>query len=108
MNRAVKKALMLVAGWTFMVLGVVGLFLPFMQGILFIMIGLTILSGEYVWAHHLLSRVRARFPKIAIFSDRAQQKASGWIRRRRPPVARRASPRVPTTCRAHPGSRPTG
>jgi len=81
MNRAVKKALMLVAGWTFMVLGVVGLFLPFMQGILFIMIGLTILSGEYVWAHHLLSRVRTRFPKIAIFSDRAQQKASGWMRR---------------------------
>ncbi len=81
MNRAVKKALMLVAGWTFMVLGVVGLFLPFMQGILFIMIGLTILSGEYVWAHHLLCRVRTRFPKIAIFSDRAQQKASGWMRR---------------------------
>jgi len=81
MNRAVKKALMLVAGWTFMVLAWLALFLPFMQGILFIMIGLTILSGEYVWAHHLLSRVRTRFPKIAIFSDRAQQKASGWMRR---------------------------
>jgi uncharacterized membrane protein YbaN (DUF454 family) len=81
MNRAVKKALMLVAGWTFMVLGVIGLFLPFMQGILFLMIGLTILSGEYVWAHHLLNKVRSRFPRIAIFSDRAQQKATGWMRR---------------------------
>jgi len=29
----------------------------------------------------LLSKVRARFPRIAIFSDRAQQKASGWMRR---------------------------
>jgi uncharacterized membrane protein YbaN (DUF454 family) len=81
MNRTVKKALMLVAGWTFMVLGVIGLFLPFMQGILFLMIGLTILSGEYVWAHHLLNKVRSRFPRIAVFSDRAQQKATGWMRR---------------------------
>jgi len=81
MNRSVKKALALVIGWAFMVLGVIGLFVPFLQGILFLMIGLTILSTEYVWAHHLLSRVRSRFPKIAIFSDRAQQKASGWMRR---------------------------
>jgi len=81
MTRGVKKALALVAGWTFIVLGVIGLFLPFMQGILFLMIGLTILSSEYVWAHHLLTKVRARFPRIAIFSDRARVKATGWMRR---------------------------
>ena len=81
MTRGVKKALALVAGWTFIVLGVIGLFLPFMQGILFLMIGLTILSSEYVWAHHLLTKVRARFPRIAIFSDRARAKATGWMRR---------------------------
>jgi uncharacterized membrane protein YbaN (DUF454 family) len=76
-----KKAFALVAGWTLIVLGVIGLFLPFMQGILFLMIGLTILSSEYVWAHHLLTKVRARFPRIAIFSDRAREKATGWMRR---------------------------
>ncbi len=81
MNVAVKKALALIAGWAFIVLGVVGLFLPLMQGVLFIMIGLTILSGEYVWAHHLLSKVRNRFPRIARLSDRAREKASGWLRR---------------------------
>ena len=81
MTRGVKKALALVAGWTFIVLGVIGLFLPFMQGILFLMIGLTILSSEYVWAHHLLTKVRARFPRIAIFSDQAREKATGWMRR---------------------------
>jgi uncharacterized membrane protein YbaN (DUF454 family) len=81
MTRGVKKALALVAGWTFIVLGVIGLFLPFMQGILFLMICLTILSSEYVWAHHLLTKVRARFPRIAIFSDRAREKATGWMRR---------------------------
>ncbi len=81
MTRAVKKALVLVIGWAFMVLGVIGLFVPIMQGILFLMIGLTILSSEYVWAHHLLTKVRERFPRIAMFCDRAREKATGWMRR---------------------------
>ena len=81
MNRSLKKVVAPVIGWAFMVLGVVGLFVPFLQGILFMMIGLTILSTEYVWAHHLLTKVRTRFPRIAIFSDRAQKTATGWMRR---------------------------
>ena len=31
-------------------LGVIGLFLPLLQGVLFLLIGLFILSTEYVWA----------------------------------------------------------
>jgi len=85
MTRGVKKAFALVVGWAFIVLGVIGLFLPFMQGILFLMIGLTVLSSEYVWAHDLLTKVRTRFPRIAIFSDRAIEKASGWMRHVYPP-----------------------
>jgi uncharacterized protein len=81
MTFTVKKALALVAGWAFIVLGVVGLFIPLMQGMLFLMIGLTILSGEYVWAHHLLTKVRGRFPRIARASDHAQEKATNWMRR---------------------------
>jgi uncharacterized membrane protein YbaN (DUF454 family) len=81
MTRSVKKAVALLVGWAFIVLGIVGLFLPIMQGILFLMIGLTILSSEYVWAHHLLAKVRARFPRIATMSDRAREKATSWWRR---------------------------
>ncbi|HUM05609.1 MAG TPA: PGPGW domain-containing protein [Terriglobales bacterium] len=81
MKQTVKKVVAIVVGWVFIVLGVIGLFLPIMQGILFIIIGLTILSTEYVWAHHLLSKLRARFPKIAVYSDRARDKAAGWVRR---------------------------
>lgn len=81
MNRAVKKALVLVVGWIFILLGIAGLFLPVLQGILFLMIGLIILSSEYVWAHHLLAKVRARFPKIADTADRAKEKARRWLRR---------------------------
>jgi len=81
MKQTVKKVTAIVAGWVFIVLGVIGLFLPIMQGILFIIIGLTILSTEYVWAHHLLTKLRSRFPKIASYSDRARDKATYWVRR---------------------------
>lgn len=81
MTRAIKRALVLVVGWAFIVLGVAGLFLPVLQGILFLLIGLIILSTEYVWAHHLLGRVRARFPKIAETADQAKAKAAHWLER---------------------------
>jgi len=79
-NRNVKRLLLLVVGWIFILFGIVGLFLPVLQGILFILIGLTILSTEYVWAHHLLAKLRQRFPKIAHAADHANAKAAGWLR----------------------------
>jgi uncharacterized membrane protein YbaN (DUF454 family) len=81
MTRAVKKALVLVVGWGFILLGIAGLFLPVLQGILFLMIGLVILSTEYVWAHHLLAKMRSRFPKATEAADRAREKAMHWLRR---------------------------
>jgi len=41
-------------------LGVAGLFLPFLQGILLLMIGLTLLSRDSQYAHRLLTWLRAR------------------------------------------------
>ena len=78
MKAQIKRAGLLVAGWLFIVLGVIGLFLPIMQGALFIFIGLLILSSEYVWAHKLLQNLRARFPRIAKLLDAAELKARGW------------------------------
>jgi uncharacterized protein len=72
----VKKVLWLMAGWAFILVGIVGLFVPFFQGVLCLMIGLIILSSEYVWAHKLLGKVRQRFPKIAGLADRMKDKAA--------------------------------
>jgi uncharacterized protein len=58
-------------GWSFLLLGIAGLFLPVLQGVLFILIGLTILSTEYAWAHRWLTRLRGRFPKVGASADRA-------------------------------------
>ena len=79
MNRHAKRILVVVVGWVFILFGVIGLFLPVLQGVLFILIGLAILSTEYVWAHHLLTKLRQRFPKIAGATDHASSKAADWL-----------------------------
>jgi uncharacterized membrane protein YbaN (DUF454 family) len=67
-----KKAILLIFGWGFILLGVIGLFLPILQGVLFLLIGLLILSSEYVWAHRLLLKIRNHFPAVARRWDEAQ------------------------------------
>jgi len=76
-----KRIVLLIVGWGFMVLGVVGLFLPFLQGILFLLIGLFILSSEYIWAHRLLTKLRERFPGLSRQANRAAERAGAWVRR---------------------------
>ncbi len=81
MNRHTQRILISITGWAFILLGIVGLFLPILQGVLFILIGLVILSSEYVWAHHLLRRIKERFPKLGHVADQAAEKAKAWMRR---------------------------
>ena len=81
MKTYTKRILVLIAGWGFIVLGILGLFLPVLQGVLSLFVGLIILSSEYVWAHRLLSRLRERFPRIGHTADLAAEKASPWLRR---------------------------
>jgi len=83
MKRHLKRLGVLLLGWGFILVGFVGLFLPVLQGILFLLIGLFILSTEYAWAHHLLQKIKARFPRIATQFDRARERAAHWLRRGR-------------------------
>ena len=65
MNPGFKRIGIRCLGWTFIVLGIVGLFLPILQGVLFLLIGLGLLSNSSSWAARLLHRLRERFPGIA-------------------------------------------
>ena len=78
-----KRIIRLTVGWTFIVLGVLGLVLPFLQGILFIAIGLAIIAPEYQWAQDRLDWLRERFPQVASGFDRAQERAESMISRLR-------------------------
>ena len=50
----------IIGGFALLVLGVIGLFLPFLQGIAFIVLGLLLLSREYHWARRLLDWVKRK------------------------------------------------
>lgn len=58
----VKRVALIVAGWALLLLGTIGLFLPVLPGVLFLFIGLSILSVEYEWARRWFTALRRRFP----------------------------------------------
>lgn len=68
-------------GWCFLILGLLGLFLPFLQGILFILVGLYLLSTEYYWAERIFFKVKRRFPKLARTLEVAKAKAKNILQR---------------------------
>jgi len=58
-KRIAWRVLRLTAGWLLIVVGIIGLVVPVLQGILFILSGLAVLSTESRWARALLDRFSA-------------------------------------------------
>ena len=76
MKKTITRVLVLILGWALILLGIIGLFVPILQGILFILLGLLVLSRESVWARSSLHKMRLRFP----MADRAMRR---WQRKLR-------------------------
>lgn len=72
-----RRYAILATGWMFVVLGVLGLFLPFLQGILFLVVGLIVLSSQSPWAARRLQRFLDTYPA----ADRLHSQAEGTVRR---------------------------
>jgi hypothetical protein len=53
-----RKAL----GWSFLTLGVLGCVLPFLQGFLFLALGVFVLRDQYLWAANRWAWVQGRWP----------------------------------------------
>lgn len=58
-----RRVGILTLGWILILLGIVGLALPVLQGVLLILLGLLVLSRESHWAGRQLARLRRRFPR---------------------------------------------
>jgi uncharacterized membrane protein YbaN (DUF454 family) len=58
----VKRVALIAAGWSLLLLGAIGVFLPILPGALFLLVGLSILSVEYEWARRWVTALRHRFP----------------------------------------------
>lgn len=93
MRRAIRRYTILTLGWIFIFLGILGLFLPVLQGILFLCIGFLLLSSESARVRLLIMRLGRRYPKFRAALTAAKGKAREWRLRirlgRRPPQSGR-------------------
>jgi uncharacterized protein YqgC (DUF456 family) len=75
------RLVMLGLGYGFLALGVVGLFLPILQGVLLILVGLLILARHAGWAGRALDRLKRTHPKAAALIEQAEAIADRWVHR---------------------------
>ena len=76
--RALKIALAIVL----IPLGVVGLFVPVLQGVLFLLIAVALLSNEVPWLARFQDKVKARHPELWRRVDAKKDRALQWLRAR--------------------------
>ena len=75
MRKKIKRGFVLVAGITFIGLGLVGLVLPFLQGILFLAIGLILLSLWSPKMREFIDRHTVKYPKM----HKIVRDVEGWV-----------------------------
>ncbi len=77
--------MLLTLGWIFLLLGVAGLFLPVLQGILFLLVGVYLLSLGSARARLLRQRARRwlrnRYPDKVGQLEAWEAKAMAWLKR---------------------------
>ncbi|HEY8612325.1 MAG TPA: PGPGW domain-containing protein [Roseomonas sp.] len=73
-----------VLGWSFLVLGVLGCVLPFLQGVLFLALGVFVLRDQHLWAANRWAWVQGRWPgavsRIESMEGTVSARVSGWGR----------------------------
>ena len=84
-RRNLKRLIFVVLGWIFIVLGVAGLFLPILQGLLFLFVGVSLLSLGSPRMRLMRQRLGQRYPPIR----RGEEKARAWLKRQRQRIGRR-------------------
>ncbi len=62
MKRDARHYIMLSVGWFFIILGILGLFLPILQGILFLAIGMVILSRRSPRVRLMIRKLAKKYP----------------------------------------------
>ncbi len=80
-RRKVRQWSILTIGWVFVVLGIVGLFLPLMQGVLFMVIGLVLLSAVSPRARLATQRIRRRWPRTGARIDAIRRRTNRILNR---------------------------
>jgi len=77
-TKQIGRVAVLVIGWALVAVGVVGLFVPVLQGVLFIMLGLYLLSRESRVARGWLQKLRRRYPKTHAKVQQIKDTVKAW------------------------------
>ncbi len=77
----IKRIGLLIIGWVFVGLGILGLFLPLLQGILFIMIGLAILSSRSELVRRFLKHLEEHYPQHHERVEIWREKIRNWFKK---------------------------
>lgn len=85
MTKNFKKIFWIVVGISCILIGLSGIFLPGIQGFIFILIGLWILSMVSITMKNIMNSVRNLFPskfkeKIIQFEEKMNKKIGHWFR----------------------------
>ena len=81
MGKHVKRAILDIFGWFFAIIGVVGLLLPVLQGILFLIIGLYLLSLNSEWFNGRLGRLLKKYPRFAHVFEALDAYAKSFLKK---------------------------
>jgi len=63
-RRVLRKIMVLVGGAVLFIIGIIGLILPVLPGLIFIVAGLFLMAREYAWAEKALGKARARMNQM--------------------------------------------
>ncbi len=70
----IKHITLVALGWIILAIGVAGLFTPFLQGILFIAIGLLLLSARSTFIRTHVTRIRGKSHRLHTLLVRLEEK----------------------------------
>lgn len=69
------------AGWSLIGFGVIGIILPFLHGMIFLLLGVFMLREQYLWAANAIGPLQRRFPGMMGKMDGMEAKTLAWGRR---------------------------
>lgn len=90
MQRTIRHYILLGLGWIFIFLGILGLFLPVLQGVLFLCIGAIMLSSVSPRMRLLIMRLGQRYPRFRVALNASKSAARAWRVRLRAMLPTRA------------------
>ena len=79
MSPIVKRVLLFVAAFIFIILGLIGLALPFLQGFLFLFIGLILLSIASPTARAWIESHTRKYPKVHAWVKKLEKRITDLI-----------------------------